>query len=68
MNTQTSTNTADLAAMRQQQLTPREASLPSIKVGFFDIQSFELPQRTSTPSSRPLTWCPSPTRAICRTP
>lgn len=26
---------------------PREASLPSIKVGFFDVQSFELLQRTS---------------------
>lgn len=41
------TNTADLAAMRQQQLAPREAKMPAVHAGFFDLQSFELMQRVS---------------------
>ncbi|AEV24597.1 hypothetical protein Dsui_0177 [Azospira oryzae PS] len=45
-------NSADLTAMRQQQLATREANLPSIKAGFFDVQSFELLQRTSNAFSR----------------
>ena len=45
MNAQT--NTADLAAMRQQQLAPREAQMPAVRAGFFDLQAFELIQRVS---------------------
>ncbi len=41
------TNTADLGAMRQQQLAPREASMPAVRAGFFDLQAFELIQRVS---------------------
>lgn len=41
------TNTADLSAMRQQQLAPREAQMPAVRAGFFDLQSFELIQRVS---------------------
>lgn len=45
MNAQT--NTANLAALRQQQAAPREAKSPAIRAGFFDLESFELMQRVS---------------------
>ena len=45
MNAQT--NTADLAAMRQQQVAPREASMPAVAPGFGSLQSFELMQRAA---------------------
>ncbi len=45
MNAQT--NTADIAAMRQQQLAPREASMPAVSPGFGSLQSFELMQRAA---------------------
>jgi len=45
MNAQT--NTASLAEMRQQQIAPREAQMPAVRAGFFDLQSFELIQRVS---------------------
>lgn len=41
------TNTANLAAMRQQQMAPREAQMPAVRAGFFDLQAFELIQRVS---------------------
>ncbi|HQL08855.1 MAG TPA: hypothetical protein PLE35_04590 [Lentisphaeria bacterium] len=41
------TNTADLAAMRQQQVAPREASMPAVAPGFGSLQSFELMQRAA---------------------
>lgn len=41
------TNTADLPAMRQQQLAPREASMPAVAPGFGSLQSFELMQRAA---------------------
>ncbi|MFV5212731.1 hypothetical protein ACLIIZ_03250 [Azonexus caeni] len=41
------TNTANLAEMRQQQLAPREAQMPAVSAGFFDLQAFELIQRVS---------------------
>jgi hypothetical protein len=34
-----------LANMRDQQTAPREASMPAVRAGFFDLQSFELLQR-----------------------
>jgi hypothetical protein len=40
-------NTADLAAMRQQQVAPREASMPAVAPGFGSLQSFELMQRAA---------------------
>lgn len=45
MNAQT--NTANLAALRQQQVAHREAKSPAIRAGFFDLESFELMQRVS---------------------
>ena len=45
MNAQT--NTADLSAMRQQQLDPREAHMPAVAPGFGSLQSFELMQRAA---------------------
>lgn len=45
MNAQT--NTVDLAAMRQQQLAPREANMPAVAPGFGSLQSFELMQRAA---------------------
>lgn len=39
--------TTDLAAMRQQQLAPRESQMPAVRVGFFDLQGFELLQRVA---------------------
>ncbi len=45
MNAQT--NTAELSAMRQQQLAPREASMPAVAPGFGSLQSFELMQRAA---------------------
>lgn len=39
------TNTATLANLRQAE--PREASMPAVRAGFFDLQSFELIQRVS---------------------
>jgi len=42
-----SANTADLAVMRQQQFTPREATLPAVAPGFGSLQSFELMQRAA---------------------
>lgn len=50
MNTQT--KTANISAMRQQQMAPREANMPSVKAGFFDLQSFELIQRVSNAFSK----------------
>jgi hypothetical protein len=41
------TNTATIEAMRQQQAAPREAQMPAVRAGFFDLQSFELIQRVS---------------------
>ncbi len=41
------TNTANLAALRSAQAAPREAQLPAVHAGFFDMQSFELMQRVS---------------------
>src|SRR5574343_725626 len=41
------TNTADLSSMRQQQLAPREASMPAVAPGFGSLQSFELMQRAA---------------------
>lgn len=41
------TNTATLANLRQAQAEPREASMPAVRAGFFDLQSFELIQRVS---------------------
>lgn len=41
------TNTTDLAAMRQQQLAPREANMPAVTPGFGSLQSFELMQRAA---------------------
>ena len=40
-------NTADLSAMRSQQLAPREASMPAVAPGFGSLQSFELMQRAA---------------------
>lgn len=34
-------------ALRNTQLAPREAQLPAVKAGFFDLQAFELIQRVS---------------------
>ena len=39
------TNTATLANLRQAE--PREASMPVVRAGFFDLQAFELIQRVS---------------------
>lgn len=39
--------TTDLAAMRQQQVAQREAQMPAVRVGFFDLQGFELLQRVA---------------------
>lgn len=44
MNAPTPTS---LAAMRQQQAVPREAQMPAVRVGFFDLQGFELLQRVA---------------------
>lgn len=41
----TAANTTDLAALRQQQLAPREANLPAVTPGFGSLQSFELAVR-----------------------
>jgi hypothetical protein len=41
------TNTASLASLRQAQDAPREAIMPAVRAGFFDLQSFELIQRVS---------------------
>lgn len=38
-------NNANVSALRQQQVAPREASLPSIAPGFGSLQSFELAMR-----------------------
>lgn len=40
-------NTANIAALRTAQAAPREAQLPAVHAGFFDMQSFELMQRVS---------------------
>lgn len=40
-------NTASLSTMRDQQQAPREASMPAVRVGFFDLQGFELLQRVA---------------------
>lgn len=40
-------NTATLANLRNAQAEPREASMPAVRAGFFDLQSFELIQRVS---------------------
>ncbi len=40
-------NTTNIASMRQQQAAPREAQMPAVRAGFFDLQSFELIQRVS---------------------
>ena len=45
MNAQT--NTADLSAIRQQQLATREAHMPAVAPGFGSLQSFELMQRAA---------------------
>lgn len=42
-----SVNTADVAGLRAQQIAPREASMPAVRAGFFDLQAFELIQRVS---------------------
>lgn len=36
-----------LASMRQKQEAPREAQMPAVRVGFFDLQGFELLQRVA---------------------
>ena len=36
-----------LSNMREQQNTPKESSMPAVRAGFFDLQSFELIQRVS---------------------
>lgn len=36
-----------LANMREQQTAPREANMPAVRAGFFDLQAFELIQRVS---------------------
>ncbi len=43
----TTAQTATLATLRQAQTEPREASMPAVRAGFFDLQSFELIQRVS---------------------
>lgn len=40
-------NTTNLASMRQSQAAPREAQMPAVRVGFFDLQGFELLQRVA---------------------
>lgn len=47
MNTETKPNQVEVAAMRGHQVAPREASLPAVRAGFFDLQAFELIQRVS---------------------
>ena len=41
------TNSVEISAMRQQQLAPREASMPAVTLGFGSLQSFELMQRAA---------------------
>lgn len=36
-----------LSSMREQQVAPRESSMPAVRAGFFDLQAFELIQRVS---------------------
>ncbi len=36
-----------LTSMREQQSMPKESSMPAVRAGFFDLQSFELIQRVS---------------------
>lgn len=40
-------NNTNLASMRQNQAAPREAQMPAVRVGFFDLQGFELLQRVA---------------------
>lgn len=40
-------NSVEISAMRQQQLAPREASMPAVTLGFGSLQSFELMQRAA---------------------
>jgi hypothetical protein len=40
-------NTATLSEMRAVQAAPREAALPAVQAGFFDLQGFELLQRVA---------------------
>lgn len=47
MNAPAKPNTADLSALRNSQTAPREASMPAVRAGFFDLQAFELIQRVS---------------------
>jgi hypothetical protein len=44
---QKTANVADIGALRQQHLSPREANLPVIAPGFGSLQSFELMQRAA---------------------
>jgi hypothetical protein len=39
--------TATLTELRTQQQQPREAAMPAVRAGFFDLQSFELMQRVA---------------------
>jgi len=41
------TQQTSLASMRQNQVAPREAQMPAVRVGFFDLQGFELLQRVA---------------------
>lgn len=43
----TTAQTATLATLRKAQTEPCEASMPAVRAGFFDLQSFELIQRVS---------------------
>jgi hypothetical protein len=40
-------NTAEITALRHHQAAPREVSMPAVRVGFFDLQGFELLQRVA---------------------
>lgn len=40
-------NQTSLGALREQAAAPREANLPAVRAGFFDLQSFELMQRVA---------------------
>jgi len=40
-------NVATLSELRTQQMAPREAQMPAVRAGFFDLQAFELTQRVS---------------------
>lgn len=40
-------NSAEIGELRNKQMAPREASLPAVRAGFFDLQAFELIQRVS---------------------